>query len=775
MVADFQAAGRTNELSGVDWREVQWDYAYALAFIRWWQDKSCAFKPVVWLPSNGIPEVDIYLLLAVGAMTNLFNVELLDLPDEANRGESALLFKVLSKLSRGSVDDGEEGTEETGATKQMGQILVDISMASKSPRYRPYAVACMPEDATGTSLRRGGLREMRRRGVPRDICADTTGHSTCIPGGFTAGTVPQGSAQHNYDEVDDNDVIHGTMALGDWPPPIGPITHIPQVATLGALEGTVSLPSLHRVAVSLFRIDASVTPPLDLGKRLEPLLCTMLAHCIMYSAPLLDRYGPNNLCVSRLCQTMIVCGLATPPTVVATVRDWSSKVTAAFRAQNLPLAMGRGGQSDIGPLLSAVEAMNTRMHHADAAAIARHSALEKQLGELRKENLELRSTLGSVLSQLDRVGSRGRGAISSLLPVLEGGGVQSSPSASSGGTSGADRGGSASGSGSAESGAEEGGFVAAASAAVAASKASAASSAQPLQLGGIGVNLGAALQLSGAAFTMDVLWATRVSRNLTTAFQSGLSDPDHRRLVTCETYMRAVASPSELLSIASLAPGAPSPAHSVQLLGNPATVARNVSRKLFQRLGILEARLGLKVVKSRACTVNACLERVDTMAKKSLSIRTELSTPPSVAIVLAPDAATSSKEGKKRRRVAAAAEAGRQEAARMSVGGGGGSGTKKPAGGKAPAVQSVPALQCELCSFTTTLPGKLQTHMEIHAEEDAEGEDQDEEDDEDVEEEEEEEDDDSDDDHVEEGGGEEGKGTGGGGLFSSAYSLFTGK
>ena len=43
--------------------------------INCWQDKTSKYKPVVWLPSNFIPEVDIYFLLGAGAMTNMFNVQ----------------------------------------------------------------------------------------------------------------------------------------------------------------------------------------------------------------------------------------------------------------------------------------------------------------------------------------------------------------------------------------------------------------------------------------------------------------------------------------------------------------------------------------------------------------------------------------------------------------------------------------------------------------------------------------------------------------------------
>jgi len=154
-----------------------------------------------------------------------------------------------------------------------------------------YAVSCLPCVYSGTSLRRGALRTMRSQGVDRDKCADTTGHSTMVPGGHSGGTVPIKSALHSYDVIDPNDVVHGTMALCGWKPPIGILTHAPKVATLEALEGTVPMASLEHLARNLFRLDSTVTPSLQPGKRLAPLVRTMLAHCIMYFTQVLDTYG----------------------------------------------------------------------------------------------------------------------------------------------------------------------------------------------------------------------------------------------------------------------------------------------------------------------------------------------------------------------------------------------------------------------------------------------------------------------------------------------------
>ena len=161
-------------------------------------------------------------------------------------------------------------------------LLNDVGLHSTSATFKPYAVSLLFGDYSGTSLRRGALRTMRSQGVDRDKCADTTGHSTMVPGGHSGGTVPIKSALHSYDEIDPNDVVHGTMALCGWKPPIGILTHAPKVATLEALEGTVPMASLEHLARNLFRLDSTVTPSLQPGKRLAPLVRTMLAHCIMY-------------------------------------------------------------------------------------------------------------------------------------------------------------------------------------------------------------------------------------------------------------------------------------------------------------------------------------------------------------------------------------------------------------------------------------------------------------------------------------------------------------
>ena len=183
--------------------------------------------------------------------------------------------------------------------------------------------------------------------------------------------------------------------------------------------------------------------------------------------------------------------------------------------------------------------------------------------------------------------------------------------------------------------------------------------------------------------------------------------------------MRAVATPEELASVASLAPGAEPSSVAVKRLGLPAAVARGVAAKLILRLTQLEVENGLKPVNSRACTVNACLERIASLSGKNSAIVSELSRAPKEPIVLpAVPAAKDAAKGKaaKRARVVEAANlAATQEEKRAAVGSGGG-GKKKARGGAAAAAQA--ELHCHHagCGFVTALPSRLQTHLAIHIE-----------------------------------------------------------
>jgi hypothetical protein len=240
---------------------------------------------VLWLPSNFIPEVDICLLLAMAAMTGFFNLHLPGLSEASNAGEKAHVFKPLSKLVRQGKkrQDGEEcagDSRESAASQRIGSILQDISSGSTSARYSSFAVPCISPLVTGASLRRGALATMRSARVPRDICADVTGHAVVVPGGTNGGTVHTSSALHNCDNIAPADVAEGTMALGGWQP-IGGVA--PTVATLEPLllGCGVTTDVLNRLARLLFRLDSSITPMLLPGKRLEVLTHTMLAHAIV--------------------------------------------------------------------------------------------------------------------------------------------------------------------------------------------------------------------------------------------------------------------------------------------------------------------------------------------------------------------------------------------------------------------------------------------------------------------------------------------------------------
>ena len=744
----FQAAGRTSEVGRVDWREVEWDYAYDLVIIQWWQSKTHKAKPVVWLPSNGAPEVDVYFLLGAAAMNDFFNQRVLGLPDAANAGEAAFVFKPMSKLSvaekkRGSKEeDGDE--DDSALCKHIASLLNDVGMHSTSATFKPYAVSLLSGEYSGTSLRRGALRTMRSQGVDRDKCADTTGHSTMVPGGHSGGTVPIKSALHSYDEIDPNDVVHGTMALCGWKPPIGILTHAPKVATLEALEGTVPMASLEHLARTLFRLDSTVTPSLLPGKRLAPLVSTMLAHCIMYFTQVLDTYGGQNFVVQRMSFILVSLKLATKDTVVTTLKDWSGKIRASFLTSNLPVVQGGFGQQDLGPVISSLAALNSRLDSTEAAARARAADLEKQVNALHAANRGLQQALDSVTRGLDTLSKR-----RSPLGGMKGGGGASSSLASAGmcveGSGAAGGSSSAASSSSAAAAADDDdddddGFGGFSGAAAAAAKDEAADESSAPRFAKHGIRMIMSLHLKGT--TIDVLWATTVQYKLDTSFKCNLSVSDFNRLSSCLVYMRAVATPEELASVASLAPGAESSSAAVKRLGLPAAVARDVAAKLFLRLTQLEVENGLKPVNSRLCTVNACLERITSLSGKNSAIVRELSRAPKEPIVLpavpaAKDAAKS-KAAKRARVVEAAKQAAKQEEKRAAVGSGGG-GKKKARGGAAAAAPV--ELHCHHagCGFVTALPSRLQTHLAIHIEtEGEEGKEEEEEEEEEEAEEEEE-------------------------------------
>ena len=684
----FQAAGRTNEVGGLDWREVEWDYAYDLVIIQWWQSKTAKAKPVVWLPSNGIPEVDVYLLLGAAAMNNFFNLTVMGLPEVANAGEAASVFKSMSKLSvverrRSREEDGTE--DDSALCKQIASMLNDIGMQSTSTTFKAYAVSCLPHLYSGTSLRRGALRTMRSAGVGRDTCADTTGHSTMVPGGHSGGTVPVKSALHNYDEIDPNDVAHGTMVLCGWKAPTGILTHVPKVATLEALQGTVSMASLDQLAMSLFRLDLTVTPSLHPGKRLAPLVSTMLAHCIMYFSQLLDTYGGKNFIVQRMCLILVNLQLATANAAVTTLRDWSGKIRASFHASNQAVVQGGFGQQELGPVISSLSALNSRLDSTEAAARARAAEHEKQVKALHGSIDSLQRALDSVTRGLDALAKR-----RPQQGGAEGGGGASSSSAGAGmsdnGSGAADGAGSARSSSAALSAAAaaaaaadgSGGFVAAAAAASASAAAAAAAASSPpsFALGGLEVSMGVTLELRGNP--IDVLWTMTIQHKLDTRTKCGLAEGDFNRLARCIVYMRAVATSEELASVTSLAPNAAPLSAALLRLGEPAAVARGLAAKLFLRLSQLEEANGLDVVKSRLCTVNACIERVDSLRRQNSAILTELARAPREPIVLtsvpvARDTAKA-KAAKRKRANAAAALAANKEQRRAAVGGGGGGG-----------------------------------------------------------------------------------------------------
>ena len=96
---------------------------------------------------------------------------------------------------------------------------------------------------------------------------------------------------------------------------------------------------------------------------------------------------------------MVEAGCATKDTVVSVARSWSAAVAASFRTSNLPVA--RGGQ-DGGAIISALEAMNSRMNTSEAAAIVRSRAYEGQIQALLASQNTLQITLASTLKLLER-------------------------------------------------------------------------------------------------------------------------------------------------------------------------------------------------------------------------------------------------------------------------------------------------------------------------------------------------------------------------------------
>ena len=254
---------------------------------------------MLWLPSNFIPEVDICLLLAMAAMAGFFNLHLpglSELPMLARR-------RTFSSPCQNWLGRGRSGRTVRNARVTAARVLPLSALAafsrtylggSTSARYSSFAVPCISPLVTGASLRRGALATMRSARVPRDICADVTGHAVVVPGGTNGGTVHTSSALHNYDNIAPADVAEGAMALGGWQP-IGGVA--PTVATLEPLllGCGVTTDVLNRLARLLFRLDSSITPMLLPGKRLEVLTHTMLAHAIVYFDPLLTKYGSKKL------------------------------------------------------------------------------------------------------------------------------------------------------------------------------------------------------------------------------------------------------------------------------------------------------------------------------------------------------------------------------------------------------------------------------------------------------------------------------------------------
>jgi hypothetical protein len=196
LAVSFEAAARTSEIGSLDWREVVWDTSLNVVIIQWWQSKTAKVKPVVWLPSNGVPEVDVYLLMGAAAMTGFFNQRVPGLSAEANGGEEARVFKIMSKLTEAEKKvkrDGDGGNEdESGLSKRIASFLNDVSVHSTNPTFRPYASRLLHDVYSGTSLRRGAVAQARAMGLQLDDIASATGHSITLPGGFNSGTVRSG-------------------------------------------------------------------------------------------------------------------------------------------------------------------------------------------------------------------------------------------------------------------------------------------------------------------------------------------------------------------------------------------------------------------------------------------------------------------------------------------------------------------------------------------------------------------------------------------------------
>ena len=71
-----------------------------------------------------------------------------------------------------------------------------------------------------------------------------------------------------------------------------------------------------------------------------------------------------------MCVILMNLQLTTKDTVVTTLRDWSGKIRTSFDASNLPVVQGGFGQQDLGPVISSLAALNSRLDSTEAAARA---------------------------------------------------------------------------------------------------------------------------------------------------------------------------------------------------------------------------------------------------------------------------------------------------------------------------------------------------------------------------------------------------------------------
>ena len=194
---------------------------------------------------------------------------------------------------------------------------------------------------------------------------------------------------------------------------------------------------------------------------------------------------------------------------------------------------GGFGQQDLGPVISSLAALNSRLDSTEAATRVRAEDLGKQVNALQAANRGLQQALDSVTKGLDMLSKR-----RAPLGGMKGGGGASSSLASAGmcveETGAAGGCSSAASSSSAAAAADDyddygyGGFSAAAAAA-ATDEAAAKSSALPFAKHGISMTM--SLRLKGT--TIDVLWATTVQYKLDTRSKCDLSDSDFNRLSSC--------------------------------------------------------------------------------------------------------------------------------------------------------------------------------------------------------------------------------------------------